>query len=244
MHETLLEIKTRDGVMPTLEVHPEEGGPFPVVLYMMDAPGIRPVLRDMASRLATAGYYVLVPFLYYRHSPYREFSASDEDLHARRELMQSVTRPGAVKDARALLEFARSREQADLSGKAGAVGFCMSGPLVLSLAQHLPEAIGAVASIHGAWLVNDKPDSPHRQLDRIQAEVYFGWADQDPTAPLEDMQAMEAAMKAAGIRYRIDFMQGALHGYAPPGTERYDRVASEQHWERVHALFRRNLAQG
>lgn len=241
MHEEQTEIETPDGRMPVFEFHPDEGGPFPVVLYMMDAPGIRPGLRDMASRLATAGYYVLLPFLYYRRSPYREFGASDEDMHVRRELMQSVTRDGALVDARALLEFAATRKQADLSRKAGAVGFCMSGPLVLALARRLPETMGAVASIHGAWLVNDQPDSPHRELEGIQAEVYFGWADKDPTATVEEMHQMDAALQQAGIRYRIDFMQGALHGYAPPGGARYDRAASEQHWERVHALLQRNL---
>ena len=52
---------------------------------------------------------------------------------------------------------------------------------------------------------------------------------------------MDAAMSAAGVNYRIDFMAGALHGFAPPGGERYNRGAAERHWEHVHALFRRNL---
>ena len=241
MIERRVDVTTPDGTMPTFEIHPEEGGPYPVVLYLMDAPSIRPALRDMASRLATAGYYVLLPFLYYRKSPYREFGSSDEDMHARRELMQSVTREGAVVDARALLDWAAQSPFAQKNGKVGAVGFCMSGPLVLALAQHLPERVGAVASIHGAWLVNNREDSPHRQIDRIRAEVYFAWADNDPTAPAEDRDAMDRAMREAGIDYRIDFMAGAVHGFAPPGTERYDRAASEKHWERVHALLRRNL---
>jgi carboxymethylenebutenolidase len=243
MIERQIEIETPDGRMTTFEFHPEEGGPYPVVLYMMDAPSIRPALKDMASRLATAGYYVLLPFLYYRGSSYREFGASDEDMHARRALMQGVTREGAVSDARALLAHAAGNDQAEQNGKVGAVGFCMSGPIVLALAQQIPERVGAVASIHGAWLVNDRDDSPHRQLDSIEAEVYFGWADNDPTATVEEMAQMDEAMRAAGIRYQIDFMEGALHGFAPPGGERYHRAASERHWERVHALFRRNLSQ-
>lgn len=241
MIERQVEVPTRDGSMTTFEFHPEEGGPYPVVLYLMDAPSIRPALRDMASRLASAGYYVLLPYLYYRNSKYREFGASDEDMHERRELMQTVTREGILPDAEAMLEFARGNDKADLARKVGAVGFCMSGPLVLSLAQHMPDTFGAVASIHGAWLVNDKPDSPHRQIDRIKAEVYFGWADNDPTAPVEEMEIMDKAMAEAGVNYRIDFMEGALHGFAPPGGERYNRYAAEKHWERVHAMFQRNL---
>ncbi len=96
MIERQVEIETKDGTMTTFEFHPEEGGPYPIVLYLMDAPSIRPALKDMASRLASAGYYVLLPFLYYRKSPYKEFGSSDEDMHERRELMQSVTREGIL----------------------------------------------------------------------------------------------------------------------------------------------------
>lgn len=240
MIEREVMIDTGEGSMPTFIYHPEDGGPYPVVLYLMDAPSIRPALRDMASRLATAGYYVMMPFLYYRKSEYREFGSSDEDMHLRRELMQSVTRRGIIPDAEAMLAFAGSDDKAEANGRFGAVGFCMSGPLVLALAQSMPDRVGAVASIHGAWLVNDTEDSPHLHLDRISAEVYFGWADNDPTATREEKDIMTAALDAAGVNYTLDFFEDAVHGYAPQG-ERYHRGASERHWECVHAMFRRHL---
>ena len=240
MIEREISIETADGAMPTFEFHPEDGGPFPVVLYLMDAPSIRPALKDMASRLASAGYYVLMPFLYYRKSLYREFGSSDEDMHERRELMQSVTREGALVDADALLAHVAGNPAAQSGGKVGAVGFCMSGPLVLALAQHRATRVGAIASVHGAWVVTDKEDSPHLQLNNIEAEVYFAWADNDPTATIEEMAIMDRAMDKAGINYRIDFMEGAQHGFAPAG-DRYQREASARHWERVHGMIRRQL---
>tara|TARA_Y100001934_G_scaffold275806_1_gene371036 strand:- start:502 stop:1227 length:726 start_codon:yes stop_codon:yes gene_type:complete len=241
MIERQIEIKTPEGSMTTFEYHPEEGGPYPVVFYLMDAPSIRPALKDMASRLASAGYYVLMPFLYYRDSPYKEFGTSDAEMHQRRELMQGVTRDRMMVDAEALLAHAADNKMADTDGKIGAVGFCMSGPLVLGLAQRMPDKVAAIASVHGAWVVTDKDDSPHLDIDQIQAEVYFAWADDDPTATEEEREIMDTAMSAAGVNYRIDFMAGALHGFAPPGGERYNRGAAERHWEHVHALFRRNL---
>ena len=237
MVERQVEIQTPEGSMTAFEYHPEEGGPYPIVLYLMDAPSIRPALRDMASRLATAGYYVLLPFLFYRVAPYHELDP-DED---RRSLMQSVTRHGIIPDAEALLDFAAKNDKADSDGKIGAVGFCMSGPLVMALAQTWPDKVAAIASVHGAWVVTRDDDSPHRQIDQIKAEVYFGWADEDPTATVDEMKIMDQAMADAGINYRIDFMQGAMHGFAPPGGDRYNREAAEKHWERVHAMFRRNL---
>jgi carboxymethylenebutenolidase len=240
MIEREIEVTTAEGVLPTFLFHPEHDGPHPVVLYLMDAPGIRPALRDMASRLATAGYYVMLPYLYYRGGPYREFGQSDEDMHARRDLMGSVTPTNIVGDAEALLAAADA-DPAARDGAVGAVGFCMSGGLAISLARALPERVKAAASIHGAWLVKDTSDSPHLGLDAVQAEVYLGWVDPDPTAPPETIPVFRDALEQAGVRHTIDVLTGGVqHGYAPMG-ERYDRAASELHWERVHALLRRNL---
>jgi len=239
MIEREVSITTPDGEMTTFVFHPEHDGPHPVVLYLMDAPSIRPALKDMASRLATAGYYVLLPYLFYRGGPFREFGMSDEDMHARGELMGTINPTNIVGDGEALLAFADA-DPAARDGKVGAVGFCMSGGLTVALARALPNRVAAAASIHGAWLVRDTPDSPHLGLDPVQAEIYFAWVDDDPTAPPETIPPMRAALDEAGLDYTIDLITDAVHGFAPAG-DRYDRYASELHWERVHSLLRRNL---
>ncbi len=240
MIERELDVTTPEGQMKTFIYHPEHGGPRPIVLYLMDAPSIRPALKSMANRLASAGYYVMLPYLFYRGGPFREFGKSDEDMHARTELMGTVTPTNILSDAEALLALADD-DPAAASGKIGAVGFCMSGGLVLSLARAMPDRVAAGASIHGAWLVRDTEDSPHLGLDSVRAEIYFGWCDNDPTAPPEEVPIMRKALDDAGVDYTLDWLTDAVHGYAPPGSERYDEQASELHWERVHDLFRRRL---
>src|SRR6186997_1505748 len=185
MIERRVEVATPDGSMTTFVFHPQHDGPHPVVLYLMDDPSIRPALHDMASRLATAGYYVMMPYLFYRGGPFREFGTSDEDMHARRELMETVTPTGILTDAAALLAHAESDAAADTS-KFGAVGFCMSGGLTLAIAKAYPKRMVAAASVHGAWLVREGEDSPHLNLERATAEVYLGWCDEDPTASIAD----------------------------------------------------------
>src|SRR5215467_3132874 len=118
MIERQVEISTPEGEMTTFVFHPEHDGPHPVVLYLMDAPSIRPALKDMASRLATAGYYVMLPYLFYRGGPFREFGMSDEDMHARRELMGSVTPTSILGDGAALLRVADD----DPNARDGTVG--------------------------------------------------------------------------------------------------------------------------
>ncbi len=240
MIERELDVTTPDGSMKTFIFSPEHDGPHPVVLYLMDAPSIRPALKDMASRLATAGYYVMLPYLFYRGGPFREFGMSDEDMHDRHELMDTTTPTNIVGDAEALLAIAAD-DPAAADGDIGAVGFCMSGGLVVSLARALPERVAAVASIHGAWLVRDSDDSPHLGLDSVRAEVYLGWCDNDPTAPPETVPVFRQALEDANVNHTLDWFTDALHGYAPPGGRHYDRTTSELHWERVHSLFRRRL---
>lgn len=239
MIEREIDIATAEGVMKTFIYHPEYDGPHPTVLYLMDAPSIRPALHEMANRLASAGYYVMMPYLFYRGGPFRQFGKSDEDMHARKELMDTVTPTNILSDADALIEYATA-DSAATTDAIGSVGFCMSGGLVVALAKARPKQVKAVASIHGAWLVRDTPDSPHLGLDAAKAEMYFGWCDNDATAPPEDVPVMREALESAGVNYTLDWFTEAVHGYAPAG-ERYDRHASELHWERVHSLLRRNL---
>ena len=55
MIENFINIKTKEGIIDTFEVMPDEGGPFPAIIIYMDAPAIREELRDMARRLASMG---------------------------------------------------------------------------------------------------------------------------------------------------------------------------------------------
>jgi carboxymethylenebutenolidase len=239
MEQRRVEITTFEGSMTTFVHHPTHGGPHPVVLYLMDAPSIRPELHQMASRLASAGYYVLLPFLFYRGSEFKEFGADDADMHQRFELMGTVTPTNIVSDAEALLAHAAD-DPAAADGPVGVVGFCMSGGLAISLARAMPERVTAAASIHGAWLVRDTDDSPHLDLDPVQAEIHLAWCAEDTTAPPEHRDQMEAALRAAGVTYTLDWHDDAVHGFAPPGP-RHHREASELHWERVHSLLRRRV---
>lgn len=239
MIEREITVTTPEGPMPTFVFHPEDGGPHPVVLYLMDAPGIRPALKDMARRLAEAGYYVMLPNLYYRAGQFEELGMSDQDAHRRAELMQMVGPTNIVSDAEALLAAA-AEDPAAGDGPVGAVGFCMSGGLALSVARALPERVAAVASIHGAWLVRDTDDSPHLGLDTVQAEVHFAWVVPDGTAPPETIPVVEQALIEAGVTYTLDLETEAQHGFAPAGP-RHHPEASERHWDRVLDLLDRNL---
>src|SRR5215207_1728412 len=152
MIEKHLDILTADGAMNTFVVYPARGGPHPVVLFYMDAPGKREELHDMARRLAAGGYYVVLPNLYYRRT--RDFwltERTDAMMAVMFEHMNSLTNAMTVSDTRGMLRFVDSQPEADTS-RIGAVGYCMSGPFVMAAAASSPDRIKSIASIHGANL--------------------------------------------------------------------------------------------
>ena len=234
-----IDIQTRSGAMNTFITHPEEGGPHPVVLYLMDAPGKREELHDMARRLGTAGYYVMLPNLYYRRV--REFKLTPDNRETMFEHMHSLSIAMVCKDIQALFDFARSDTVAS-DGKAGCVGYCMSGPFAFAAAATFSDRIAASASIHGVRLISDAKDSPHLTAQKIKGEMYFGCAENDEVAPKEMIDDLEHYLDGVDINARIEWYPGTQHGYVFPSRGvQYDKASAERHWERLLAMYRRCL---
>ena len=188
MIDRQIEIPTKDDHTTTFITHPEREGPHPVILFYMDAPAIREELRDMARRLGTSGYYVMLPNLYYR-SGVMEIGPVPQDPESPErkrmfQLMSSIDIPMIMEDTRALLAFAES-DSAARTDRVGAVGYCMSGRYAINAATHFPDRVKAAASIYGMHLVSDQPDSPHLAGKKTRAELYFGCAETDIYAPME-----------------------------------------------------------
>ena len=243
MIEHHLNIATADGAMNTFVVHPEEGGPFPVVLFYMDAPGKREELHDMARRIAAVGYCVVLPNLYYRESP--DFWLTERTAPAMARmfaLMGSLDATTTVCDTQALLAYVDALPVADGS-RIAAVGYCMSGPFVVWAAARFPDRFRCIASIHGANMATDKPDSPHRVVEQLRCESYFACAEIDKWAPPADIEALRVGLQASGAPHRIEWYAGAEHGFVfPLRAGIYNPAAAERHWERLFSLLARTLA--
>ena len=242
MIDQQIDIPTKDGKTTTFITHPERGGPFPVIIFYMDAPGIREELRDMARRLATSGYYVMLPNMYYRAGVMElgPINPDPESPERKRmfELMHSLTIPLVMEDTRALLAYA-DIQKAARTDIVGTVGYCMSGRYAVNAATHFPDRVKAAASIYGVQLATDQPDSPHLAAGKTKAELYFGCAETDVYAPMEIVEKVKEGMKGANAE--VELYPGTHHGFAFPKRPVYNRDAAERHWERLLALYRRNL---
>jgi carboxymethylenebutenolidase len=242
MIDQQLDIPTKDGACTTYIVHPDRGGPHPVIIFFMDAPGIREELREMARRIAAVGYYVMLPNLYYRSGVMElgPLPADPEAPERKRmlDLMHTLTIPLVMEDMRALLVHADA-DKAARAGSVGTVGYCMSGRYALSAAVHFSERVTAAASMYGTYLVTDEADSPHVTLRQAKARIYVACAETDRWAPMEMVDQLKDALLGSDLDIEIEVYPGTQHGFAfhRRGAV-YDQSAAERHWQRIFELFR------
>jgi carboxymethylenebutenolidase len=245
MIERDIDISTADGVMNTRLCHPDEGGPFPFVLFMMDAPGIRPELYDMASRLASVGYAVLLPNLYYRTDrvvafPPEQVTLDGGVLRTRMSAMAAALSDEMVMaDAAAALAFA-ARQEAISDGPAGVIGHCMGGRFAFRTAARFSDRFAACASIYGTKLVQDGPHSPHLDAERARGELYFAFGGADPYIPGDKVDQLRAHLAGLAVMARVEVFAGSGHGFMFQRGH-YHRDSTESVWSRVFSLFQRRL---
>ncbi|MFL5831721.1 MAG: dienelactone hydrolase family protein [Solirubrobacteraceae bacterium] len=245
MRSSQVDIQTDDGIADAYLTRPDDGEGHPGVLFIMDAYGLRPQIEAMADRIASHGYVVLAPNVFYRSGRTPVLPMPDlSDPEARsaffaslRPLIGQLTPDALERDGRAYLDYL-----GQLSPGPGAItGYCMGGRLGWRIAAANPDRVAALGGFHTGGLVTDAPDSPHLSADQLRGELYFGHADQDQSMTPEQIATLERALDAAGARYRSELYEGARHGYTMADTPAYDEAASERHFDALFALLERAL---
>jgi carboxymethylenebutenolidase len=240
-----VDIPTRDGVADAYLSVPDDGRRHPGVLFMIDAFGLRKRIQDMADRIASHGYAVLAPNVFYRNGrapvlpmpDMREEGARAEFFKQLGPLREPLTAENVAADGAAYL-----RELADVAdGPVAITGYCMGTRLGLTIGAAHPDRVAAVAGFHGGNLVTDEPSSPHRLVGDLRAEVYLGYADNDGSATPEQIATLDAALDEAGVTHRSEVYAGAAHGYTMSDTPVYDAEATERHYAALFDLLGRTL---
>jgi carboxymethylenebutenolidase len=220
----------------------------PGVLFYVDAIGLRPRIEEMADRIASWGYVVLAPHVFYR-------DGSADALAPQADLREPGAREaffgGGVMDRVGGLTPDRSGPDAEAwvrtlqehcgDGPLGTTGYCMGARLAVRTAGQFPGTVAAVGGWHGGGLVTDAPDSPHTAIAASTAEYAFGHADQDHSMPIEAVDALEQALQDAGRPHVNEIYEGAAHGYSMADTSMFHEGATERHFAGLRALFDRTL---
>ncbi|MGI8864920.1 MAG: dienelactone hydrolase family protein [Solirubrobacteraceae bacterium] len=245
MQSATIDLKAPDGTADAYITRPDEDRPYPPVLFVVDAPGLRPRIEEMADRIAAKGHIVLAPNVFYRAGrapvlPLPDFSDPEnraDFMRAVRPLMDQLTPERVTQDGGAYLD----QLERLAGGPAAITGYCLGGRLGWRIAAAHPDRVVALCSFHGGGLVTDAPDSPHCSADKLKAELYLGHADQDRSMTPEQIAVLERALDAAGVRYRSEIYTGALHGYTMADAAAYNEVACERHFDELFALLERSF---
>jgi carboxymethylenebutenolidase len=230
--------------MATRTFHPGQGKQYAAVIFFMDGLGVRDALIDMARRIASDGYYVALPNLFYRSGAYLPFSgASVFGNPAERErlmvLIKEVTPARVMSDTAALLGQLKADAAVD-TRRVGTVGYCMGGGPAISAAGNFPEHVLAAASYHGGHLATEAPDSPHILASMARGRLYIGYAENDNSFPESQRQRLETALTKARVSHSMELYKAA-HGFAVPDLPVYNKDAADKHWEWMLELFRESL---
>ncbi|MCM6778178.1 dienelactone hydrolase family protein [Nocardia sp. CDC159] len=243
-----VDVPTPDGVADAYVAYPDDGAAHPGVLLYMDAFGLRPALLRLVDRIAEHGYTVLAPNLFYRHGrtpvfelpEFIDFQQRPDLFGTIMPLVHELTAEVIVPDAGAYLDWLAAFDRT-APGPFGATGYCMGGRQSLRTAAAYPNRIAAAAGFHTGGLVTDGTDSPHLDVATVRAELYFGHADEDPSMNPDQIETLDKALAAAGVRHRTEVYRGAQHGYTQSDTSAYNAEADERHLRELLALFERTL---
>jgi carboxymethylenebutenolidase len=219
----------------------------PGVLFYVDGIGMRPQIHEMVDRIASWGYAVLAPHVFYREGTAAEL-APKADLRepgAREEFFASLgtripdytaDKSGPDADAwmRTLLEHAGD-------GPVGVTGYCMGVRLAVRTAGQFPGTVAAVGGFHGGGLVTDDADSPHLSIGNSTAEYVFGHADNDRSMTLDSVAALEETLQASGRPHLNEVYPDAPHGYTMADTSMYQEAGAERHFSELQSLLGRTV---
>ncbi len=231
--------ETPAGTMDGEFFHPATGR-HPAVLFWPDIAGIRPAKRQMARRLASAGYAVLLANPYFRDAAGQQFAdfadfVAHDGFAKVTPWREKFTVETIRSDADQAAAWLGRQEAVDNARGFGTQGYCMTGSFAL-LGPAADDRFAAAASFHGGGLVREQGPSPHAML-RSDADYLIAIAQNDDAKAPADKAALRHAAQAVGADAEIE-VYPADHGWCVPDSPSYDEAQAERAWGRLLALYR------
>ena len=231
-----VKVPVADGSIPAYRAMPAQGGPFPTVLVVQEVFGVHEHIKDLCRRLAKAGYYAIAPELYARQGN----PAGITDVQ---ELIKTIV--SKVPDSQVMSDLDSTADYAKASGKAdtarlAVTGFCWGGRIVWLYAARNPSIKAAVA-----WYgVIDRPRTelqPKYPIDLaadLKAPVLGLYGAADQGIPVDSVEKMKEACKAAGKTCEIKIYPDTPHGFNADYRPSYRAGAAEDGWTKMLAWFK------
>ena len=230
-----VQIPVSDGEIPGYRAMPAEGGPFATILVVQEVFGVHEHIKDICRRLAKAGYFAVAPALYARQGDVSQMSNIDDVL----KVVAKVPEAEVASDLDATVAWAAGTGKADTS-KLGITGFCWGGRQVWLYAEHNPKVKAAVAWYGPLNRPTSQmtPVNPMDQVAQLQVPVLGLYGGADQGIPMDQIKAMQAALKAADKPSEIVVYPDTPHGFNADYRPSYRPEQAKDGWKRMLAWFK------
>jgi carboxymethylenebutenolidase len=214
------------GGLPAFVALPDGGTARPAIVLMHERYGLVQHTRDLAARLARAGFACIAPDFFHKHP--------DQVALHRGDVAYEMTDTEAVEHLDAAIAEIAKLSQVDQS-KVAVMGVCQTGRHPLVLAAQRPIAAALVwygGASQREWQVNARyPIALDELIARIDCPVLGIFGEADHLISLADVRRLRDALDRHDKSYRIKVYAGAPHGWlndTMPG--RYRKAQAEAAW--------------
>lgn len=234
-------IVTMPGDLPAYVARPAGTGKHPAIIVVNEVFGVHEWIKDVCRRLARAGYVAIAPAFFYRNDP-------DNTLATLKDFPAIIKIVGDAKNDQVMGDVATTiawlENQSFVNGKRLAItGFCWGGSVVWMAAAQFPQlkAGGAwYGRIRGAPNATEARQYPIDLAASLKAPVLGLYGALDKGIPVADVEAMQAALKAAGSQSSIRLYANSDHGFLADYRPSYNPVDGPDAWARLLAHFKAN----
>jgi len=230
-------VKVAGGDMPVYFARPENATNPPVILVAMEIFGLHEWVKDITRRVAKLGALAIAPDYYFR---------AGQDLTKITEIPKLMPIVNAKPDAELFADLdatvAWAKQQGGDTAKLGIMGFCRGGRTVWEYSAH-SSGLKAGVAFYGS-LVDPAnpgwPKSPTQLAPEMKAPVLGLYGAEDQGIPVAQVDAMKAALAAAGKTAEFHIYPGAPHGFVADYRPSYRKDAAEDAWKQMQAWFRKH----
>jgi carboxymethylenebutenolidase len=231
-----VKVPVADGSIPAYRAMPAQGGPFPTVLVVQEVFGVHEHIKDICRRLAKAGYYAIAPELYARQGNPAEISDPQELI---KTIVSKVPDAQVMSDLDSAVAYGKASGKAD-TARLAITGFCWGGRIVWLYAAHNP-ALKAAVAWYGPI---DRPRTelqPKYPIDLaafLKAPVLGLYGAADQAIPLDSVEKMKEACKAAGKTCEFKVYPDTPHGFNADYRPSYRPEQAKDGWAKMLAWFK------
>ena len=230
------------GMMGGYVARPDDREARPAILVFMEIFGINSHIRDVTERLAREGYVALAPDYFWRTGPGVEYGYDAEGMERGMALLNALKADEMISDVDATIAWLEARTDVQ-SERIGAIGFCIGGQMAYLSACET--SVCCVASFYGGGIAAPAgpggAESTIGRTAKIKGRILCLFGEKDGYIPADQVAAIMAALKDAGVNHETVVYPGADHGFFCDQRESYQPAAASDAWDRVKALFAAEL---